>query len=318
MEELLALLGMTGGGLLVNEAYDRLGDIGDKAWDRSQTIGDTASNATQFTGYGVTGPSGTSTVDASGNLTNTLSPEQQAYADRLLGKSNSMMAHDNYLAQYGSNAINTAKGLLGQIGQGSDGREQYYYDQIRAMQTPEEERQRLGLENRLASQGRLGVRTAAYGGTPEQLALSKAQEEAQNTASVQAIELARQQQLQQAQIAQALGTSGTGALTTQGDLAKLYGTMQYLPQSSLLDQFNAGTQAYGYEDIARRQGANQYAEAYMGGLEGLLGAGLGQANLMGTLGSSLLGGGFGMLGSAISNNNIESFGGLWDILKGAF
>ena len=38
--------------------------------------------------------------------------------------------------------------------------------------SPEEERQRLEMEQRMAAQGRLGVRTAQFGGTPEQLALS--------------------------------------------------------------------------------------------------------------------------------------------------
>jgi hypothetical protein len=47
--------------------------------------------------------------------------------------------------------------------------------------TPQNERDRLALEQRMAAQGRLGVATAAYGGTPEQLALAKAQQEALNT-----------------------------------------------------------------------------------------------------------------------------------------
>lgn len=67
---------------------------------------------------------------------------------------------------------------------------QSVYDQIRATQSPEEERQRIALENRLAAQGRLGVSTAQYGGTPEQLAMEKAQAEARNAASLQAIQTA--------------------------------------------------------------------------------------------------------------------------------
>jgi hypothetical protein len=72
-------------------------------------------------------------------------------------------------------------------------REASVYDRIRATQRPEEERQRLALEERLAQQGRLGVRTAMFGGTPEQMALSKAQEEAQDRASLAAMQQAQAQ-----------------------------------------------------------------------------------------------------------------------------
>ena len=52
---------------------------------------------------------------------------------------------------------------------------------MHAAQRPEEERQRLALEERLAAQGRLGTSSAAYGGaTPELLALSAAEREARD------------------------------------------------------------------------------------------------------------------------------------------
>ena len=88
-----------------------------------------------------------------------------------------------------------SQGLLAQAQQAMSGETptaSSIYDQIRATQTPEEERQRIALENRLAAQGRLGVSTAAYGGTPEQLAMEKAQAEARNTASLQSMSMAEQ------------------------------------------------------------------------------------------------------------------------------
>ena len=85
------------------------------------------------------------------------------------------------------------------------GREADVYERIRATQRPEEERQRLALEERLAQQGRLGVRTAMFGGTPEQLALSKAQEEAQDRASLMAMQQAQAERQQALGTAQALG-----------------------------------------------------------------------------------------------------------------
>ena len=71
------------------------------------------------------------------------------------------------------------------------------FQQMQAISAPEEQRRRLELENRLAAQGRLGTQTAAYGGTPEALALEKAiqEQQAQNLLSAQTLapQLAQQQ-----------------------------------------------------------------------------------------------------------------------------
>lgn len=84
-------------------------------------------------------------------------------------------------------------------------READVFERIRATQRPEEERQRLQLEERLAQQGRLGVRTAMFGGTPEQLAMAKAQEESQNSASLMAMQQAQSERQQALGTAQTLG-----------------------------------------------------------------------------------------------------------------
>ena len=49
---------------------------------------------------------------------------------------------------------------------------------LNAHMAPQQERERLDLENRLQGQGRLGVRTDMFGGTSEQLSMAKAQAEA--------------------------------------------------------------------------------------------------------------------------------------------
>ena len=107
-----------------------------------------------------------------------------------------------------------SQGLLAQAQQGLSGATptaQSVYEQIRATQSPEEERQRLALENRLAAQGRLGVQTDMYGTTPEEFAMNKAQAEARNAASLQAMSMADQlassQQARATQLGQ-LGLSG--------------------------------------------------------------------------------------------------------------
>lgn len=88
----------------------------------------------------------------------TLSPQEQAMQQQLFGG---------------------AGQFFGQAQMPTATREQAIFERMRAAQRPEEERQRLALEERLAAQGRLGVSSAAYGGaTPEMLAMATAQEEA--------------------------------------------------------------------------------------------------------------------------------------------
>ena len=73
---------------------------------------------------------------------------------------------------------------LGRLNQDQSAREQSLFNDIRATQAPDEERARLQLEQRLQAQGRGGVRTSMFGGTPEQLAMEKAQAEARNSAAL--------------------------------------------------------------------------------------------------------------------------------------
>jgi len=292
------------------------------------------------------------------------------------------------------------------------GREADVYERIRATQRPEEERQRLALEERLAQQGRLGVRTAMFGGTPEQLAMSQAQEEAQNRASLAAIQQAQAEQQQALGTAQALGgmfagqaglssqlqsaaqqraaqlsqlglsaqqiesqlqSEGLGRAATSAQqaaqLAQLAGGLQaqqaalgaqytgmgadlasqrqalaqagqsqalqamqagqgllggglglqqaqqqlaqgalagsYLPQAQLLNVQQAAQLYPQLQQRGQLYGAGLFGEAAMGGLEALLGAGLGQANLMGQLGTGLIGG---------LATPTDSYGGLGDVI----
>lgn len=263
MEELLALLGIGSGGLLTGAAYQGLGDVGDIGLDEGRQIGMDAADMSKFKGFGVTGPTGSSTVDADGNVGLNLSPGQSNFADK------------NRQASVG---------MLGSATADTGAREADMYERIRATQRPEEQRAMLDMESRMAAQGRTGVSTAAYGGTPEQLAYYKAVEEAKNSASLGAIGEARAQQAQDA------------------ELSSLFGKMQYMPEANLRDNMGVGNQTYGFVDASNRQGAGLFAESATSGLDALLASRLGQANLMGNLGASALTGGFGMLSAAMQNN----------------
>jgi len=201
-------------------------------------------------------------------------------------------------------------------------REQDVYNRIRATQLGEEERQRLALEERMFAQGRGGVQTAMYGGTPEQLALAKAQESAQNQAALAAIQQAQLEQRQAADIGATYGQLGSNIATQrqaleaaqqlsalqalqtgQGLITSRMGLQEaqqrmglgaltgaYVPQAQALNALQQGLLASQLAQRGQLYGAGLFGEASMGGLNALLGSGLGQANLMGALGTGLLSG----------------------------
>lgn len=178
-----------------------LRNLGTTSQAQAQTIAEQASGAAAFQPFAVkTATGGGTTIQAPTEpgglptLQYQLSPEEQALQTSLLSGATSVAGA----------GPTTASSL---------------YEQIRGLQTPEEQRQALALENRLASQGRLGVQTAAYGGTPEQLAYQKAVQEAQNQAAFQAAQMAPQ--LQQQNIANITGMLGAAYLPQQQAMAGL-------------------------------------------------------------------------------------------------
>ena len=190
-----------------------------------------------------------------------------------------------------SGAFTDAQTLLGNVVQDRSTREQEIFNRIRATQEAEEERDRLALEERLFNQGRLGVRTSMFGGTSEQLALAQAQEEARNRASLAAIQQAQAEQVQDAR----LGTQLLGAA--------------YLPEAQLQNTFRNALTAAEINRRANQFGTGLFAESSIAGLDALLGSGIGQAELMGRIGTSLLSGAMGGAGGGQ--------GGLGDIIGGA-
>ena len=194
-------------------------------------------------------------------------------------------------------------------------REQSIYDRIRATQTPEEDRQRQLLNDQLLNQGRLGLSTAMFGGSPEQFAQEKARAEAMNQASLAAMGQAGQERAQD--LATATGLFGLGAqgsqlpLQLQGmqgqNLAQMMG-LQYMPEQMMLEQLGAGTNLASIADMGRRYGAGLFDESAGAGLEGLMNTELAKADFLKSIYANALGGG-----------GTES-GGSWfgDIIGGIF
>ena len=184
----------------------------------------------------------------------TLSPQEQALQQQLLGG---------------------AGGFFGQAVQPTQAREQAIFERMRAAQRPEEERQRLALEERLAGQGRLGVSSAAYGGaTPEMLAMATAQEEARNRSLLGAMQQAQAEQMQQAGLGQQFLGAG------------------YVPQAQLLAAAQPGIQQQQLAQQAQQFGTGLFGETMMSGLEARLLAEQARANLLGGVGSNVLAGMF--------------------------
>ena len=168
-------------------------------------------------------------------------------------------------AQYGGLAGQAASELL----QPTADREAEVFERIRATQRPEEERRRLELEQRLAAQGRLGVRTAQYGGTPEQLALAKAQEEAEDKASLAAIQQAQSERQQALGEAQALGGmfSAQAGLSSQLQSQAQQRAAQLSQLGLSAEQMQAQLEAEGFGREMQLAGAGLQAQQAQSALE---------------------------------------------------
>jgi len=184
-------------------------------------------------------------------------------------------------------------GMLTQDPAARAAREADIFQRLENIQAPERERARLGLEERLFSQGRGGVQTAMYGGTPEQLALNKAIEEQRARSAVSAMEQARAEQaLQSQQTLQGL-QEFRGRMGLLGEMGLAAIPTAYTPQTELLRTLTPQLQA--------SQLATDLQRTRLG-----LGAALGEAAIESQLG-------FEGLRNALRQ---QQYQGLFDLLRG--
>jgi len=242
---------------LAREGYKDIGDIGQQAYREMagpEGLAEQLQGMLEFQPYTVTtatgGQFGMTQDPTTGQMTYQMqmSPEEQALQQQLLSQAQQM---------YGQAAVPVAD------------REQAVFDRMMTAMSPSQERERLELEQRLAAQGRLGTQTAAFGGTPEALTLAKAQEEARNTAMLNSMQFAGQEQMRQAQLGQGM-LSGS-----------------YIPQAQLIAGLQPGMTGAEQRRASLSEQARTYGETYATGLEALLQAGLGQAGIAGGFGTSL-------------------------------
>lgn len=179
------------------DALNEMRGLGKEAQAEALRIGQQAQQDTAFKPFSISTGFGGVQAGPQGGYTTTLSPEQQALQGQLAGITGGLTGGFGVGAPDVSGiqgqALGGVQGLLQQAQGGIAGREQDVYDRIRATQMPEEQRQQLALNEQLAAQGRTGLRTAQFGGSPEQFAMEKARAEAMNQASLMSINQAEQQ-----------------------------------------------------------------------------------------------------------------------------
>jgi len=184
------------------------------------------------TGTNVFGQPSAATISQTGTEL-ALSPEEAALQRSLTGFGQGAFDFLGDPMARGEEQTNII-GMLTQDPAARATREADIFGRLEAVQAPERERARLQLEERLLGQGRGGVRTSMFGGTPEELALNKAIEEQRARSAVSAMEQARAEQaLQSQQTLQGLGEF-RGRMGLLGQLGLQAIPTAYTPQQELL------------------------------------------------------------------------------------
>jgi len=206
--------------------------LGQEGADKLYALGGDVMEKSRFQPFTVTTGLGGATTDAQGGFNLTLSPEQQALQSQLM---------------------TGASGLFGQVGVDPSVAQANLYEQIRATQRPEEQRQALALEERMLSQGRLGLSSDAYGGaTPEMLAQQTAIQEARSRANLGARTQAMAEQKQALEAATGMMTQG------------------YKPQEQALAALGYGIDASKLAQSGRQEGATLFSNLGKAGVESLM------------------------------------------------
>jgi hypothetical protein len=246
----------------VNNAIARLQALGQAGLTDYTNLAKTATEGISFTPYTLTSALGTTKQTAPGVISQQLTPQQQANveaAQRMQGSlygtalpDTSGIAQGAFTgAQAGVAGVGTgqedlaalragygtaAQGMTGMLGGSTTDMANQLFQQQQAMRTPAQQRQQLELENRLRAQGRLGTTTAAYGGTPEQLAMAKAMQEQQAADAFNSMTQA--EQMATSQQARALGLGNATSTMAQAQQALRQGDI-----NAAQGLFNLGSSA---------------------------------------------------------------------------
>jgi len=239
----------------INEAIRRLQSLGETGLTDYTNLAKASTQDIVFNPYAITSSLGSTRVNPDGSISSTLTPQQQANVDAAMRaqaglydfsrlpdtsgiQRRAFTGAETQLGQIGAGQEDlaalragygsAAQGMMGLLGGSTTDMANKLFEQQQAMRTPEQERQALALENRLRAQGRLGTSTAAYGGTPEQLAMAKAVQEQQAADAFNSMTQAEQMATSQQARALGLGSATSSLAQVQqglkaGDIANAQG-----------------------------------------------------------------------------------------------
>lgn len=248
----------------------------------AELLGQQALAGSQFQPYTVTSSLANVATDPRGGFNLNLTPQQQAQQQALFGQAQNMfgdvgqgMTRAERDAQ--RRRFSEAESMFGRARGDTGALASEYYENIRAAQRPEEERQRRGLEQGLFSSGRGGISTAEFGGTAEEFAFDKARAEAGLQASAMARQAALGEQAQALSAGQSLfgqAYAGQQAAQARDAAALATGTglfgQAYLPQQQALDLFGAASVPAQLSQKGQLAGQEFASQAGLAGLQGLL------------------------------------------------
>jgi len=239
----------------VNESVGRLQSLGESGLTDYTNLAKVASKDIEFKPYTLSSSLGKTQVGADGSITSSLTPGMQSNVDAATQAQGGMYdftglpdtsaltqgaltGAQTQLGQVGAGQEDlaglradygtAAQGMTGMLGGDTTSMANKLFQQQQAMRQPAQQREALELQNRLLSQGRLGIQTDAYGGTSEQLARNKAVQEQQAADAFNSMTQA--EQMATSQQARALGLgNATSLLAAQqqalktGDIANTQG-----------------------------------------------------------------------------------------------
>ena len=190
--QLLGGIGNIGAGM---HLADEIRGVGEQSAVDMGNLAGQLQDDTAFKGYGVTTGLGTSTVNADGSTT--------------LG-----VGQDAGMASAAGGFMGASQAAMNNSMMDRAAREQEIYDRSMSMQQPGLDAARASQQAREVGMGRSGLMGTQFGGTGEDAAMARAQAQAQNQASFQAMDQGQAEMMNQATLANQYGQMGQGMFNT--------------------------------------------------------------------------------------------------------
>ena len=276
------------GGVGAAQGGSDLAAIGTQGKEELLGVGQAAREDTQFVGNTVATNTGNTVIDAQGGITSTLNQGQQNVSDSALNAAQGIYGNvgDGSLnAQQQSMsdaAMGAAQGIYGEAGRSVADRTNDIFSNYQAAAQPGINRANAQQGNDLYASGRTGF----GGGSSEQYALKSAQEDQMMQAFFGARSQAGQEQVNQANAANALnqgstlqGSFNTQQITGQANAANAFNQGSILQSAHMGDQANLGMTGANMAQTGQIAGANLGSQTDIAGIQTELDGARSQAEL---------------------------------------